>query len=103
MRNFGRQAQLTSVLQEGLWRTALRVPSAPARLSNGCRCRRHDRVAEWPRRSRYRSTGEGMGRSTALTLAREGADVVLNHGTNRRTSAANNHRLVKAIEGLGTP
>ena len=48
------------------------------------------------------STGEGMGRSTALTLAREGADVVLNHGTNRRTSAANNHRLVKAIEGLGT-
>src|SRR5438034_1039184 len=42
MRNFGRQAQLTSVLQEGLWRTALRVPSAPARLSNGCRCRRQD-------------------------------------------------------------
>src|SRR5207245_8374472 len=46
------------------------------------------------------STGEGMGRSTALTLAREGADVVLNHGTNRRTSAANNHRLVDAIERL---
>ena len=48
------------------------------------------------------STGEGMGRSIALTLAREGADVVLNHGTNRRTSATNNRRLVKAIEGLGT-
>src|SRR2546422_6734821 len=48
------------------------------------------------------STGEGMGRSIALTLARDGADVVLNHGTNRRTSATNNRRLVKAIEGLGT-
>ena len=48
------------------------------------------------------STGEGMGRSIALTLAREGADVVLNHGTNRRTSASNNRRLVKAIEALGT-
>src|SRR2546428_12113805 len=48
------------------------------------------------------STGEGMGRSIALTLAREGADVVLNHGTNRRTSATNNRRLVKAIEGLGS-
>src|SRR2546425_1864490 len=47
------------------------------------------------------STGEGMGRSIALTLAREGADVVLNHGTNRRTSAANNRRLVKAVEALG--
>src|SRR2546427_10016133 len=48
------------------------------------------------------STGEGMGRSIALTLARDGADVVLNHGTNRRTSATNNRRLVKTIEGLGT-
>src|SRR2546428_4071958 len=48
------------------------------------------------------STGEGMGRSIALTLARDGADVVLNHGTNRRTSATNNRRLVKAIEGLGS-
>jgi len=48
------------------------------------------------------STGEGMGRSIALTLAREGADVVLNHGTNRRTSAANNRRLVKAVEALGS-
>jgi len=47
------------------------------------------------------STGQGMGRSIALTLGREGADVVLNHGTNRRTSDANNRRLVKAIEGLG--
>ncbi len=47
------------------------------------------------------STGEGMGRSTALTVAREGADVVLNHGTNRSTPAANNRRLVRAIEELG--
>src|SRR2546422_1865686 len=47
------------------------------------------------------STGEGMGRSIALTLAREGANVVLNHGTNRRTSPANNRRLVEAIERLG--
>src|SRR2546428_1301875 len=46
--------------------------------------------------------GEGMGRSADLTLARRGVDVVLNHGTNRRTSAANNRRLVKAVEALGT-
>ncbi len=48
------------------------------------------------------STGEGMGRSVALTLAREGANVVLNHGTNRRTTPANNRRLVEAIERFGT-
>ena len=47
------------------------------------------------------STGEGMGRSIALTLAREGAGVVLNTGTNRRTPAAANRRIVEAIEGLG--
>ncbi len=47
------------------------------------------------------STGEGMGRSTALTLAREGADVVLNTGTNRRTRAAANQRLLKAVQGFG--
>lgn len=47
------------------------------------------------------STGQGMGRSTALTLAREGADVALNYGTNRRTKAADNRRLVEAIEDLG--
>ena len=47
------------------------------------------------------STGDGMGRSTALTLAREGADLVLNTGTNRRTRAAANRRLIRAIEGLG--
>jgi len=47
------------------------------------------------------STGNGMGRSTALTLAREGADIVLNTGTNRRTREAGNQRLLKAVESLG--
>ena len=47
------------------------------------------------------STGQGMGRSTALTLAREGADVVLNHGTNRTTRDADNRRLIRAIEKFG--
>ncbi|HYM39146.1 MAG TPA: SDR family oxidoreductase [Thermoplasmata archaeon] len=48
------------------------------------------------------STGEGMGRSTALTLARDGADVVLNTGTNRRTTEASNRRLLGAMESLGS-
>ena len=47
------------------------------------------------------STGQGMGRSTALTLAREGADVVLNHGTNRATRDADNRLLIRAIEEFG--
>ena len=47
------------------------------------------------------STGQGMGRSTALTLAREGADVVLNYGTNRTTREAENRRLVRTIEEFG--
>lgn len=47
------------------------------------------------------STGAGMGRSTALTLAREGAHVVLNHGTNRTTPASVNRRIIEAIESLG--
>ncbi len=47
------------------------------------------------------STGRGMGRSTALTLARDGADVVLNYGTNRTTKEAENRRLVRAVEELG--
>lgn len=34
------------------------------------------------------STGEGMGRQTAWTLAREGCNVVLNYGTYRRGDAA---------------
>lgn len=47
------------------------------------------------------STGEGMGRSTALTLAREGADIVLNTGTNRVTRDSANRRLLRAIESFG--
>ncbi len=47
------------------------------------------------------STGEGMGRSTALTLARDGADVVLNTGTNRTTRESANRRLLRAIEEFG--
>ncbi len=47
------------------------------------------------------STGDGMGRSTALTLARDGADVVLNTGTNRRTKETANQRLLKTIRSLG--
>ena len=100
MRNFGRQAQLIPVLREELWRAALRV----RRPRQGYR---RDAVAGGMTRSLNGrvalvtgSTGEGMGRSIALTLAREGADVVLNHGTNRRTSPANNRRLVDAIERL---
>lgn len=47
------------------------------------------------------STGDGMGRSIALTLAREGADVVLNTGTNRRTPGGSNQRLLGAIADFG--
>src|SRR5205809_4967678 len=102
MRNFGRQAQLTPVLQEELWRAALRVrrPRQGYRrdaVAGGMTGSVKGRVALVTG-----STGEGMGRSVALTLAREGVDVVLNHGTKRRTSAANNRRLVKAVEALGT-
>src|SRR5881296_4529290 len=39
----------------------LTSPSAPARLSTGRRCRRHDKVAERPRRPRYRQYGRGHG------------------------------------------
>ncbi|HLF16966.1 MAG TPA: SDR family oxidoreductase [Candidatus Thermoplasmatota archaeon] len=46
------------------------------------------------------STGEGMGRQTAWTLAREGANVVLNYGTYRRSDAAA-RRAVKECEALG--
>lgn len=47
------------------------------------------------------STGQGIGRSTALTLARERADVVLNYGSNRKTREPENRRLLKAIEEFG--
>lgn len=46
------------------------------------------------------STGEGMGRQTAWTLAREGANVVLNYGTYRRGEAAAK-RAVAEAKALG--
>lgn len=46
------------------------------------------------------STGEGMGRQTAWTLAREGCNVVLNYGTYRRGDAAA-RKAVKECENLG--
>jgi 3-oxoacyl-[acyl-carrier protein] reductase len=49
------------------------------------------------------SCGEGMGRSTALRLAREGMNIVLNYGTHRRgpevTALAN--RIADAVRELG--
>jgi 3-oxoacyl-[acyl-carrier protein] reductase len=47
------------------------------------------------------STGEGMGRQTAWTLARLGANVVLNYGTYRRGEAAA-RRAVAEAERLGS-
>src|SRR5687768_14642865 len=46
------------------------------------------------------STGEGMGRQTAWTLAREGCSVVLNHGTYRKGAAAAK-KAAKECETLG--
>ena len=46
------------------------------------------------------STGEGMGRQTAWTLAREGCNVVLNFGTYRRGDAAAK-KAAKECEKLG--
>ena len=46
------------------------------------------------------STGEGMGRQIAWTLAREGANVVLNYGTYRRSDAAA-RKAAKDCEALG--
>jgi NAD(P)-dependent dehydrogenase (short-subunit alcohol dehydrogenase family) len=49
------------------------------------------------------STGGGMGRSIALTLAQNGADIVLNYGTNRDSGAVRENALsiVQAIESMG--
>lgn len=46
------------------------------------------------------STGEGMGRQTAWTLAREGCNVVLNYGTYRKGGAAA-RKAAKGCEALG--
>jgi 3-oxoacyl-[acyl-carrier protein] reductase len=42
-----------------------------------------------------------MGRSTALTLAREGADIVLNYGTNRAGRAVEHRRVLHAVKSFG--
>jgi 3-oxoacyl-[acyl-carrier protein] reductase len=49
------------------------------------------------------STGGGMGRSIALTLAQNGADIVLNYGTNRDSGAVRENALsiVQAVESMG--
>ena len=50
------------------------------------------------------STGGGMGRSIALTLAAHGADIVLNHGTHRCDSEADAaaEAIVQAIYAMGS-
>jgi len=49
------------------------------------------------------STSGGMGRSTAFVLAKNGADIVLNYGTNRRDAEADkaSRSVEKAIRDLG--
>ena len=46
------------------------------------------------------SSGRGMGRSIALTLARDGCDLIINYGTHR-TDPAPAQRVANAIEDLG--
>jgi len=50
------------------------------------------------------SVGSGIGRSTALRLARAGADIVLNHGTSGRPidRTAEIARITEAIAGFGS-
>ena len=49
------------------------------------------------------STGSGMGRSTAFTLANRGADIVLNYGTSRTDSQtqADAEKVATAIRAMG--
>lgn len=49
------------------------------------------------------SCGEGMGRSAALRLAREGANIVLNYGTHRRDEDTQAHaeKIAEAVRELG--
>jgi len=49
------------------------------------------------------SCGEGMGRSAALRLARDGANIVLNYGTHRRGQGVKKSaaRVAEAVEKLG--
>ena len=47
------------------------------------------------------STGEGMGRSIAFALAREGAKVVLNYGTGHPNNAHAAEKVLVELRGLG--
>ncbi|MFN0156446.1 MAG: SDR family NAD(P)-dependent oxidoreductase [Bacteroidota bacterium] len=47
------------------------------------------------------STGEGMGRSIALTLAREGAKVVINYGTGHPNNSLAAEKVLTEVRGLG--
>ncbi len=47
------------------------------------------------------STGEGMGRSIAFTLAREGAKVVLNYGTGHPNNAHAAEKVLQELRDLG--
>lgn len=47
------------------------------------------------------STGEGMGRSIAFTLAREGAKVVLNYGTGHPNNAHAAEKVLEELRQLG--
>ncbi len=47
------------------------------------------------------STGEGMGRSIAFTLAREGAKVVLNYGTGHPNNAHAADKVLEEVRALG--
>lgn len=47
------------------------------------------------------STGEGMGRSIAFALAREGAKVVLNYGTGHPNNSLAAEKVLAELRGLG--
>ncbi len=47
------------------------------------------------------STGEGMGRSIAFTLARDGAKVVLNYGTGHPNNAHAADKVLEEVRSLG--
>lgn len=47
------------------------------------------------------STGEGMGRSIAFTLAREGAKVVLNYGTGHPNNALAAEKILAEVRSFG--
>ncbi len=47
------------------------------------------------------STGEGMGRSIAFTLAREGAKVILNYGTGHPNNAHAADKVLEEVRSLG--